>query len=58
MANVVTVEILKSIGAKEIGPPKTFGKKYQSLTPMTWFIRPIARGSRGCIAGSGKTASM
>jgi hypothetical protein len=29
MANAVTVEILKSIGAKEIWPPKTLGKKYQ-----------------------------
>jgi hypothetical protein len=29
MANTDTVEILRSIGAKEIFPPRTFGKKYQ-----------------------------
>jgi hypothetical protein len=29
MANADTIEMLKSVGAKEIWPPKTIGKKYQ-----------------------------
>jgi hypothetical protein len=34
-----------------------FGKKYQSLMPMIWFIRAAARGSTGVSAGAGNRAS-